>query len=37
MAESTELVIKIIVHERIPFDWEIIDLMEKEIEKSFSK
>ena len=29
MNENSKLVIKIMVHEEIPFDWEIINLMEK--------
>lgn len=37
MSEISELVSKIMVHEGIPFDWDIIELMEKEIEKSISK
>lgn len=37
MEEIMDLVSKIMVHEGIPFDWDIIELMEKEIEKSISK
>lgn len=37
MAESTNFAIQIMVHEEIPFDWEILSMIETEIERSVSK
>lgn len=37
MKESTRLAIQIMVHERISFDWEILSMIETEIERSISK
>lgn len=37
MIGTTKLVIKIMIHERISFDWEIIRMMEEDIKTSFSE
>lgn len=37
MAESTNYAIQIMIHEEMPFDWEILSMIEMEIERSVSK